>query len=321
MKIMDLISIIVPVYNVEKYIHECVDSIINQTYKNIEIILVDDGSPDNCGKICDEYAEKDSRIKVIHKENGGLSEARNHGINAAIGEWLMFVDSDDWLHYYTVEKLYAAVKKYGVSVSVCNYEETSGENPCVDTNINAELWTPKDLYLKKHVQATIACGKLYHKNCFAEIRYPVGKIHEDEYVTYRILFAQEKIAFVDQPYYAYFINPDGITKSEWTPKRLDAIKAFDEQLIFFKKTGDRELLDFALLLTASILLSHYRGAKKNNYTVEAKKLLHYADKLFLKERKFFFSDKNIWCIEPFYPRLMRLYWLPRAAVRKLLRRK
>ena len=102
---MDLISIIVPVYNVEKYIHECVDSIINQTYKNIEIILVDDGSPDNCGKICDEYAKKDNRIKVIHKPNGGLSDARNHGIDVANGEWLMFIDSDDWIEPNMAEKL------------------------------------------------------------------------------------------------------------------------------------------------------------------------------------------------------------------------
>lgn len=318
---MDLISIIVPVYNVEKYIHECVDSIINQTYKNIEIILVDDGSPDNCGKICDEYAEKDSRIKVIHKENGGLSDARNCGIDAASGEWLMFVDSDDWLHIQTVEKLYDAVNKHNIFLGICNYKETSDESPRIDTSCLPELWTPKELYLNRHIAATVAWGKLYHKKCFDEIRYPVGKIHEDEYVTYRILFAQEKIAFIDQPYYAYFINPNGITKSEWTPKRLEVIKAFDEQLFFFKKTGDRELSDFVLLLIVSVLLSHYRGAKKNNYIAESRKILCYIDKLFFKEKKFFFSDKNIWCIEQFHPRLMRIYWLARAAVRKLLRRK
>lgn len=318
---MDLVSIIVPVYNVEKYIHQCVDSIINQTYKNIEIILVDDGSPDNCGKICDEYAQKDNRVKVIHKENGGLSDARNYGIDVATGDWLMFVDSDDWLHNHTVEKLHNAVNKYGVSVSVCNYEETSEESPYVDTSCLPELWTPKELYLNRHIVATVAWGKLYHKKCFDEICYPVGKIHEDEYVTYRILFAQEKIAFIDQPYYAYFINPNGITKSEWTPKRLEVIKAFDEQLFFFKKTGDRELSDFVLLLIVSVLLSHYRGAKKNNYIAESRKILRYIDKLFFKERKFFFSDKNIWYIGQFHPRLMRIYWLARAAVRKLLRRK
>lgn len=317
---MDLISIIVPVYKVEKYIHQCVDSIINQTYKNIEIILVDDGSPDNCGKICDEYAEKDSRIKVIHKENGGLSDARNCGIDAASGDWLMFVDSDDWLHNHTVEKLYDAVNKYGVSVSVCNYEETSEENPCVDTAISAELWAPKDIYINKHITATVAWGKLYRKNCFDEIRYPVGKIHEDEFVTYRILFAQEKIAFIDQPYYAYYINSEGITKSKWNIHRLDAVEALYQQYFYFKDTNDLLLADYSLSVLAQNLCTNYKAAKANKNKSEAKRLSREADKLFWRERKFFFKNKNAWHIEEMHPNFMRFYWLAKVAAEKILRR-
>ncbi|MBR2883464.1 MAG: glycosyltransferase family 2 protein [Clostridia bacterium] len=317
---MDLVSIIVPVYNVEKYIHQCIDSIINQTYKNIEIILVDDGSPDNCGKICDEYAEKDSRIKVIHKENGGLSDARNHGIDAATGDWLMFVDSDDWLHNHTVEKLHDAVNRYGVSVSICNYKETSGESPCVDTNINAELWTPKDLYLEKQVQATIACGKLYHKNCFNEIRYPVGKIHEDEFVTYRILFAQEKIAFIDQPYYAYFINPDGITKSEWTPKRLDAVRALFEQIRFFKLTKDKELIYISLRKAFWNLSNQQALCSKDKYPKEYRYIKKSINKMLLFNLRYVFDLSNAYMLEEAHPLFMKYYWLARAVVRKMLRR-
>ncbi|MBR4049432.1 MAG: glycosyltransferase family 2 protein [Clostridia bacterium] len=318
---MDLISIIVPVYKVEKYIHRCVDSIINQTYKNIEIILVDDGSPDNCGKICDEYAEKDSRIKVIHKPNGGLSDARNHGIDAATGDWLMFVDSDDWLHNHTVEKLHDAVNKYGVSVSVCNYEETSEENPCVDTAISAELWAPKDIYINKHITATVAWGKLYRKNCFDEIRYPVGKIHEDEFVTYRILFAQEKIAFIDQPYYAYFINPDGITKSEWTPKRLDAVRALFEQIRFFKLTKDKELVDFSLRKAFWNLSNQQALCNKDKYPKEYRNIQNSLLKLIVQNYKYFFDTKNVYMLEKVYPRIMKYYWFASAVVRKVLRRK
>ena len=133
---MKIISVIVPVYKVEKFIHRCIYSILAQTFKDFELILVDDGSPDNCGKICDEYALKDNRIHVIHKENGGLSDARNAGIDWAFAnsnsEWITFIDSDDWIHPKYLEALYNAVKKSGCEISICGFEETEGNNPNVD---------------------------------------------------------------------------------------------------------------------------------------------------------------------------------------------
>ena len=314
---MSIISIIIPIYNVEEYIYRCVDSITNQTYNNLEIILVDDGSPDASGKICDEYAEKDRRIKVIHKKNGGLSEARNFGIDAATGEWLFFLDSDDWLHPQTIEKLYYAAVSSGTKISVCGYVETNGENPQPDNSVEFKIWTPKALYIEQCVTATIACGKLYHRSCFETIRYPVGKIHEDEFVTYRILFAQDKIAFINQPYYTYYVNPDGITKSQWNPKRLDAMEALDEQMKFFESLGDAELIEHRERLYFLHFVSHEVNARKFSYMKSVRQLRRKALFIILKKPRKFFSAKYIWIPEHFFPKFMRYYWLAKAVRRKL----
>ena len=243
---MALISVIVPVYQVEAFLPRCVDSILGQSFGDFELILVDDGSPDNSGDLCDEYARQDSRVHVIHQKNAGLSAARNTGIDWAFANsesrWLTFVDSDDWLHPRTLESLLKAAHDNGSGISVCGYQETNGENPSVEeAQLAAAVWTPKDFYLQQTKNFTVAWGKLYHKECFEQIRYPVGKIHEDEFVTYRLMFNQEKVAVVSQPLYAYFVNPTGITRKSWSPKRLHAWEAYEEQILFFEALGDPEL--------------------------------------------------------------------------------
>lgn len=260
---MPTISVIVPVYNVEPYIRRCIDSILAQTFTDFELILVDDGSPDNCGKICDEYAQNDNRIHVIHQENGGLSAARNAGIDFAFensdSRWLNFIDSDDWVHPEYLERLYQATVEHDVAVSVCGYVETDGDEPDIaEADTESQMWTPEDFYVEHHVNATVACGKLYRKECFETIRYPVGKIHEDEYVTYRILFEKEKLVFIIAPLYAYFVNPKGITNSEWTPKRLDSLDAIEEQILFFAKSGFSELRDYRIRDFARTLIHHHK---------------------------------------------------------------
>lgn len=236
------ISVIVPVYKVEAYLHRCVDSILNQTFENFELILVDDGSPDNCGAICDEYAAKESRIHVIHQKNGGLSAARNAGIDWVFvnsdSQWITFVDSDDWIHPEMLATLYGAVVKKHVNVSVCNFAKTCGETPDVKPEENEiGLCTPEELFSVRQVNAVIACGKLYGRKAFEHIRYPDGKIHEDEFTTYKIIFAEKQIAVTDAKLYFYFQNMAGISKSSWTPKRLDAIQALEEQIQYFSKNG------------------------------------------------------------------------------------
>ena len=232
---MPTISVIVPVYKVEAYLDRCVQSILNQTYIDFELILVDDGSPDRCGAICDAWAEKDSRIRVIHKQNGGLSDARNAGIEIAEGKYLTFVDSDDYIHPKMLEALYGAVREHGVKLSVCGFAQTNGE-PLETEQMPVKLWASRAFYRGNTLNATVAWGKLYHADVVRP--YPVGKIHEDEYVSYRIFYALDTVAFVDAPLYGYFQNNTGITKSRWSPRKMDGWVAMEQQIAFFQEEND-----------------------------------------------------------------------------------
>ena len=239
------ISVIVPVYKVEKYLNRCIDSILNQTYQDFELILVDDGSPDKCGKICDEYAENDSRITVIHKENGGLSDARNAGIDWAFensdSEWLTFIDSDDWIHPRYLEGLLFAAKKYNSDIAVCNYLDSDNQSLFEKIEdfdisyINTEVF-----YVDYHTAATVAWGKLYKKRFFQFVRYPFGKISEDEFITYRFIFQNGNTVFIKNALYFYYNNSDGIMHSKWSLKRLEVLEAFEQQFVFFKKENHKK---------------------------------------------------------------------------------
>lgn len=236
---MPKISVIVPVYKVEAYLDRCVESILDQSYTDFELILVNDGSPDSCGAMCDAWAEKDSRIKVIHKENGGLSDARNAGFAASCGEWISFVDSDDYIHPQMLEALLRATRDHRVKVAVCGYERTEGEPLSGEKNLTASAWIPEQFYMQRCVNATVAWGKLYHKSVV--LPYPKGKLHEDEYVTYRILFGQTQIAVIDAGLYAYFSNETGIMQRPWNVRCLDFLEAARQQIEFFEKMGNKEL--------------------------------------------------------------------------------
>lgn len=237
---MPKISVIVPIYKVEAYLDRCVESILGQSFENFELILVDDGSPDRCPVMCDDWAQRDDRIRVIHKKNSGLSDARNTGVAAAKGEYIFFVDSDDYIHRQALQVLYQAVSRLGIKIAVGNLVRTQGE-PLTDNRIpQAELLTPEALYTRDSTIATMACGKLYHRSVVQP--YPVGKIHEDEYVTYRILFAQEQIAWVEAPLYGYFFNCDGIMHQRWSPRRLDILEAMEQQIAFFEERGYKNLV-------------------------------------------------------------------------------
>ena len=232
---MPQISVIVPVYKVEAYLDRCVESILGQTFRDFELILVDDGSPDHCGAMCDEWAKKDSRIRVLHKANGGLSDARNVGVDHAKGEWITFIDSDDYVHHEMLQGLICAVQEHKTKVAVCGYTETRGE-PLEARDLSANIWAPGDLYFQRNVNATVAWGKLYRADMV--LPYPVGKLHEDEYVTYRILFACDRISVLDAALYGYFQNDVGITKSNWSPRRMDAWAALEQQVSFLLDIGD-----------------------------------------------------------------------------------
>ena len=223
-----LISIIVPVYNVEAYLAKCVDSILAQTYTNLEIFLVNDGSSDCCGKLCDEYAKEDKRIKVIHKKNGGLSDARNVAIDVTTGEFITFIDSDDYVTDDYIMTLYSLIEKYECKVSIALYNTfVEGSKPKVvnrvyredcQTNIKA---IEEMFYQEKYDTASWA--KLYHSSLFATgIRYPKGIVYEDLATTYLLIFQSDKVAFCNRRIYNYLLRRDSIEGSSFSSKKMDS---------------------------------------------------------------------------------------------------
>lgn len=233
-----LISVIVPIYNVEKYLDKCVNSILNQTYKNLEIILVDDGSPDNCPKMCDEYAKLDKRIKVIHKENGGLSDARNYGIDLSNGEYLSFVDSDDYVAADYVETLYKTIKKDTSDLAICGHVVlyTNGKkiNRYTNENYNANSETILNKLLYDDGIDLSACSKLYRKDLFNMVRYPVGRLYEDAATTYKLIDLAEKISVNSLPIYYYIIRDDSISNNEFSNKKIDLITSTKEMTDYIR---------------------------------------------------------------------------------------
>lgn len=263
----DKISVVVPIYNVEKYLIKCIDSIINQTYKNLEIILVDDGSPDSSGKIAEDFKIKDSRIKVIHKENGGLSDARNVGIDNATGKYIVFIDSDDYVEKEFVEELYKALDE-NIKIAQCgikkvndNFEilEEYGYKESVKKSGSEML---KDTYThKNYLENTVVWNKIYDINLFKNIRFPKGKIHEDEYTTYKLFYGQENIKVINKNLYNYRQAPDSITGKKYNLKRLDIIDAYEERLEFFK---DKDINLYKMILKVFLgeLIIDYIKVKK-----------------------------------------------------------
>ena len=219
-----LISVIVPVYNVEAYLAECVHSILNQTYEHWELILVDDGSKDASGQLCEEFARTDSRIRVLHKPNGGLSSARNAGIDVASGEYLAFVDSDDWIEPEGLQWMLERAVESGAPM-VCagryDYESATGEKtlglcPERDEVISGEEFVRR-MFIWDHFDSA-ACDKLYRAELFAEYRYPDGKICEDVALTYQIALKAGQVALLAKPFYNYRHRPQSITTASVTEK-------------------------------------------------------------------------------------------------------
>ena len=228
METRPLISVIVPIYKVEDLLSRCVDALLTQTYENLEIILVDDGSPDRCGEICEDYARKDSRVVVIHKENGGLSSARNAGIDIARGEYLGFVDSDDWVAPETYEWLLGMALEENVKL-VCagrwDYSSWTGEKTLGLCPQKREVISGEELAKRIFTWDNVdsaAWDKLYHRSLFREIRYPHGKINEDLPTTYRIALDAGRVGMLDKPVYYYYHRDGSITTASFSPKAFQA---------------------------------------------------------------------------------------------------
>jgi len=242
-----LISIIVAIYNIEQYLDECIQSIINQTYDNLEIILVDDGSTDGSGTICDKYIEKDSRIRVVHKPNGGLSDARNAGIELANGSYIGFVDGDDTIHPQMYEILMGALLLTRTRIAACGFwrDDKDAPSSCIKKwklANKVKLITGSQALIDIWKPNVVAWNKLYDKTIFDTVRYPVGRLHEDEFVIHRILRQCSKIAIINCQLYHYR-NREGSIISELNEKRIeDALAALKDRIEYAVEERWEEVL-------------------------------------------------------------------------------
>ncbi len=225
----DLISVVVPVYNVQKYLKKCINSIVGQSYKNLQIILIDDGSTDDSGIICDEYAKKYQNIEVVHKKNGGLSDARNVGIKKSKGKYITFIDSDDYVEPDYIFYLYSIICKYNVPVSVCRHivhQEKSGV--VIPKNHHESKWKKEKIFediLYSRTYEVSAWGKLYETNLFKSIKFPVGKLFEDVATTYKIIDRCEYIGVGDGIKYHYIMRKGSIVNNKFTENHKYMITA------------------------------------------------------------------------------------------------
>lgn len=240
MENLPLISVIVPVYKVEAYLDKCISSIVNQSYQNLEIILVDDGSPDRCGAMCDEWAERDRRIKVIHKENGGLSDARNAGMAVATGELMGFVDSDDWIAGDFFATLYRALVESDAEIAECGtiYVAETGEQlrirGVLTESTLERMEALRRLLLEDGVYQTV-WNKLYKRSVVDGSLFPKGKYNEDDFWTYRVFDRIETLALVERPMYNYLQRGGSIMGSGYSLNRLDGLEARFERMLYMQK--------------------------------------------------------------------------------------
>lgn len=240
----ELISIIIPIYGVEKYLERCLEAVIGQSYKNLEIILVDDGSPDRAGEICDGYAKRDNRIKVIHQENQGLAMARNSGLDVATGRYISFIDSDDFMSRRMIEYLYKSIKEQDADISICDFlkfeedasikEQEKSYIGIQKKNIGSQEERIQYMFLDKYVDSIIVWNKLYKRELWENVRFPKVRAYEDEAVLYKILDHADKIVYVEEKLYYYMQRRSGsITSEGFSEKRLLRLDVLKERMDYY----------------------------------------------------------------------------------------
>lgn len=254
-----LISIIVPVYKVENFIHTCIESVLNQTYSNWELILVNDGSPDNCPQICDDYAAKDQRIKVIHKENGGLSSARNVGLDNMTGEYVTFLDSDDFFHPEYLESLLDLSIQHSADIVQCDFiRGVEKAFPIINTKEEIKIVDNYDIFLKGYAKI-IVWGKLYKAYLFDNIRMPLGKINEDDFTTWKCYFNSTQIVVTNISLYYYTDNNKSIMAISKKQPKLDFMEAYKERIEFFQEKKEKSMEDYSRMHFCKALLLTYEN--------------------------------------------------------------
>lgn len=300
-----LVSVIIPVYKVEKYLPMCVDSVLNQSYRNLEVILVDDGSPDNCPAICDEYAKKDKRIRVLHQKNAGLSMARNAGLDICTGDYITFVDSDDLLHIAFVARLVAACEENQADAAVGVFERAKQEENLLKCSAPREnppvrILSGRDanclMYQQwsEWVRMVTAWGKLFRRELLETERFPDVKLHEDEALIYKLLYRSRQVAMVDGALYLYTANQGGLMANRFTPERMTMLDILDERLAFYRENGE----------TGDLI----RFTQNRQFMFAAEYYLHTADNKPFRRK----ARKKQWTL--YWPLMRSSYWPRRKLV-------
>ncbi|MDF2537559.1 MAG: glycosyl transferase family protein [Herbinix sp.] len=317
-----LVSIIVPIYKAEKYLDHCVPSLINQSYKNLEIILVNDGSTDDSGLLCDNFAKIDSRIRVLHKTNGGVSDARNCGLKMAKGEYIAFVDSDDFIHERFIEVLYKMCEENCLPIAQCRPLYLTLQNFHIPKNnmeyeikIYDNLDMLQHLYSKHSATTNVVWNKLFRKDLFDNISFPVGRIMEDFSTSYLLIYAAKKIAVTEEPLYYYFRSENSYMRSGYNLKRLDVLAAYEERLDFFTSINHSELYNKSLYWYRNSLLKnyfmcrkYYRKLKENKQELRRKLIRSYCN----------YKYKNHFSFKVRYQMMRERYFPKFTVVNKIL---
>lgn len=301
-----LVSIIIPVYNVEKYVSRCLESVVSQIYKNIEIIVVDDGSPDGSAEIIEKYCKRDSRVKLYHKINGGLSDARNFGLSKAKGDYVTYIDSDDFVTPDYVLTLVEDLENYHADISCVCKLETSDDRIPVDTNTKLDPFVLSGydtclrlLNSRYYDYLVTAWGKLYKREIVERFPFPIGKNHEDEATTALLYYGAKKVSFNSKICYGYYINYEGITKSNKNKKNDDYIWSTKFRATYFEKLGEETLAK----LSWKKYYSHIFNAvyeKCPYYFAEIKENT--------KHRCLLFQTRVLLYLARFSPILFRMVW-------------
>ena len=265
-KLEPLISVIIPVYNVEKFIERCLKSILKQDYQNIEIIAVDDGSTDNSGKVCDMIASEDNRVKVLHISNGGAGQARNIGIEQANGDFIMFMDSDDYLLEGCLTRMLLLAIEKELDMVQCSYVKGYEESCEKKIEIGEELiLTTNEAFRTRKINISV-CAKLCKKEIVKDLRYPPKSLFDDEFFTYKMIYAAKRIGFIDEPYYYYYQSDNSIMRSKKKELPLGYIEAYRERIRFFEERGEEELVGISHKeLAIRLMLSYLNGKKYSDF--------------------------------------------------------
>ncbi len=268
---MPKISVLVPVYKIEDYLCECIDSILAQTFTDFELILVDDGSPDQSGIICDNYAKTDSRIKVIHQQNSGISAARNAALDYSMGDYITFVDSDDVISIFYLEDLHNLLERYDADIVVCDsnsFRRLEEFNLAIRSDIKPIVLDKKEAVLSLYDtvpsrMSVTAWGKLFKRDLFSKVRFSLGKIHEDQYIIPIVIHGSSKVVWIRDGLYGYRIREDSIMHRAFSVKRYDDIEAVETCIAFFNSISEIELADAAVKRKSELMTFYSLLARKD----------------------------------------------------------